>query len=350
LAAFHAAPCRQDWTVRLEPREGQPFDAELTVVTVPHLQGQRPSLLWQVRKQATYTRASVQDDLTVELAGMRELHALSTRLMQARDLQTLLEATLDAALRISGATKGNIQLVEAHSGALQIAAQRGFDASFLAFFSSIHVGEAACGVAMQRGERWIVEDVTQSAIFAATPALDVLLAADVRAVQSTPLISHSGCLLGMFSTHYPVPYRPSDRELRFLDLLAQQAADAIARAQAEAALRASEARFRTVADAAPVLLWMAGLDMGCTYFNDGWLAFTGRTMEQERGNGWAAGVHPDDYARCMATYQTAFAARRPFEMEYRLRRADGLYRLGLRSWGATDGAWGALCRLHWVGH
>jgi PAS domain S-box-containing protein len=106
----------------------------------------------------------------------------------------------------------------------------------------------------------------------------------------------------------------------------QEVAGRRARQQAEEALRASEARFRTMADAAPVLLWLAGLDMGCTFFNQSWLEFTGRTLEQELGFGWADNIHPDDYDRCLAIYRTAFVARQPFEVEYRLRRADGVYR------------------------
>jgi PAS domain S-box-containing protein len=87
-----------------------------------------------------------------------------------------------------------------------------------------------------------------------------------------------------------------------------------------------EARFRIMADHAPVLLWMAGTNAECEFFNQPWLAFTGRSMEQEVGVGWAAGVHFEDFQACMETYLASFVARRAFRMEYRLRRADGEYR------------------------
>ena len=81
-----------------------------------------------------------------------------------------------------------------------------------------------------------------------------------------------------------------------------------------------------LADATPVLIWSSGTDKLCNYFNKQWLDFTGRTLEQETGNGWVRGVHPDDIDRCLTTYVAAFESCRPFTMEYRLRRHDGKYR------------------------
>jgi PAS domain S-box-containing protein len=116
--------------------------------------------------------------------------------------------------------------------------------------------------------------------------------------------------------------------------------DITARKRSEHALRESQQRFRLMADAAPVLIWMSGTDKLCTWFNKSWLDFVGRPIEQELGNGWADNVHADDYDRCLTTYVTAFDAREPFRMEYRLRRHDGEYRWvldsGIPRYGAGD--------------
>ena len=107
--------------------------------------------------------------------------------------------------------------------------------------------------------------------------------------------------------------------------------DITERKLSEERLRESEARFQAMADTAPVLIWMTGTDGLCNYFNKPWLEFTGRAMEQEVGTGWIQGVHPDDVQGCFDGFLPAFHARKPFRMEYRLRRADGEYRWLLES-------------------
>ncbi|PSC05814.1 hypothetical protein SLNSH_07510 [Alsobacter soli] len=88
----------------------------------------------------------------------------------------------------------------------------------------------------------------------------------------------------------------------------------------------TEQEFRLLADQAPVMVWRSGLDMACDWFNEPWLTFTGRSMDEELGDGWQAGVHPDDLESCLHTYRSAFGRQEAFAMEYRLRRHDGVYR------------------------
>jgi two-component system, LuxR family, sensor kinase FixL len=109
-------------------------------------------------------------------------------------------------------------------------------------------------------------------------------------------------------------------------LIAGLVANLIRRRRAEGSLVESESRFQIMANAAPVLVWMSAVDKLCTFFNKPWLEFTGRSMQQELGNGWADGVHADDLQKCFKTYTEAFDARQPFVMQYRLRRNDGEYR------------------------
>jgi PAS domain S-box-containing protein len=193
------------------------------------------------RKQAEAKIKALNARLSADLQSMMRLQELSTRMVAAEDYRLLLEEILNAAIEITSADMGNIQLLE--DDALKIVVQRGFEAPFLDFFATVHDGHGSCcGAAKEKAERVIVEDVANSPIFAGTPALEVMLAASARAVQSTPLVTRSGRLLGVFSTHFHAQHRPSERELGLLDLLARQAADLIETKQAEESLRVADRR------------------------------------------------------------------------------------------------------------
>jgi two-component system, chemotaxis family, CheB/CheR fusion protein len=135
--------------------------------------------------------------------------------------------------------------------------------------------------------------------------------------------------------HY-IPQRAEDGEVAGFYALVQDITD---RKRAEATLRESENRFRIMADGAPVLIWRSGADKQCNWVNRGWLEFTGRVLDDVLGTGWTANVHPEDLPEFTRDYEAAFDARRPFEIEFRMRRADGAYRHLLeRGVPLSDGA------------
>ncbi|HEY1339643.1 MAG TPA: PAS domain S-box protein, partial [Bryobacteraceae bacterium] len=268
------------------------------------------------RKRSEAAIQALNAQLTADLVAVTRMQQLSTRLVQAHDFPHLLEEIVEAGIEITAADMGNIQLLE--EGVLKVVAHRGFDRPFLEFFNRVHSGQAACGSALREGERVIVEDVAASPMFDAA-AREALLAAGVRAVQSTPLVSRSGQVLGMFSTHYRTPRRPGDRELRLLDVLARQAADLIERKRAEADLLASEARFRQLANAMPQMIWTARPDGYVDYYNDRWYEFTGFPRERFGDESWTTILHPEDLERTRAAWYHSVRTGEPFRVENRFR-------------------------------
>ena len=168
-----------------------------------------------------------------DLKAMRRLNEIGTHCARdGHDVAGCLEQILRVAIEISGADKGNIQLVEPGTGLLTLATESGFEPSLIAHFSNGDQS-AACKLALETQQRVVVEDVRQSALFVGSPSSKVMKEANVRAVQSTPLVSSAGHVLGVISTHFTNARRPTEQELRLMDLLARQTADYLERKNVE---------------------------------------------------------------------------------------------------------------------
>ncbi|AFZ30628.1 multi-sensor hybrid histidine kinase [Gloeocapsa sp. PCC 7428] len=191
------------------------------------------------RKQAEENLRDREAQLASEASALVRLNEASSRLWRKLSLSEGLQEMLVATIELLGADMGNIQLLDADQGILRIAVQQGFKQDFLDFFREVSAeDDSACGRTLRSGERTIIEDVETDAPFA--PFRPVARAAGYRAVQSTPLMGRDGILLGMLSTHWRSPHRPSEQDLRRLDLYVRQAADFIESIRAETALRESE--------------------------------------------------------------------------------------------------------------
>ncbi len=191
-------------------------------------------------KQAEKELRAAREQLAGDLRRMSRLHDLGERLAARGEARLMLEEIIRAAIEITDAAMGNIQQCD-DAGVLTIAAQVGFERPFLEYFARIDAhSDTACSHGMAGQQRVLVEDVETSPVFGGSPSRQALLEAGAHAVQSTPLLDRSGRFLGMFSTHYRTSHRFSEDELRWLDLLARHAGDALERQRAEAASARSQ--------------------------------------------------------------------------------------------------------------
>jgi len=290
-------------------------------------------------------RKQAESRLTADLAALTRMHALSVKLLETGSIQSLLQEIMDAAVSVVGTEKGTLQLLEDDS--LRIVAACGHEQPFLDFFASAENQASVCGEATRRGARVVVSDVETSSLFIGTPSLAVLREAGVRAVQSTPIMSRKGALLGILTTQWRVPYTPDEHDLWRIDLLVRQAADLMEHSQAEEELRKSEERFRVMANSIPQLAWIARADGYIYWYNQRWYEYTGTTPEQMDGWGWQSVHDPDALPGVLERWKESIATGRPFDMVFPLRGVDGNFRQFLTRVQPVKNAAGEV--IQWCG-
>ena len=183
----------------------------------------------------------------------------------------------------------------------------------------------ACGTAAFLKERVIIADVTTDPRWP-DEYRTLAVSHGLRASWSQPLFTSAGTVLGTFAMYYAEPRVPQAADLQLIEAAGKIALVAIQLEQSQAALRESEGRFRLVVNTIPVMLWTSDADSHWTYINRAWNDFVGRAGGSQDVIAWADAVHPDDAGRSVEVYTAAFDRRVPFELEYRLRRRDGVYR------------------------
>ena len=178
-------------------------------------------------RRAEHFAASVRFGLA-EPDAMTRLHGLTKDLRTIPQLSSLLPRVLDGLMSLTGADHGNIQLLDPATGMMRLVTQAGFGPEFLDYFAVVG-GEdgSVCGRAARQCAQTVITDVRADPDFA--PHREIAAASGFRGVQSTPLIDYAGHLIGMVSTHYQRPHRPSDRDLRLIELYADFAGEAVSR-------------------------------------------------------------------------------------------------------------------------
>jgi PAS domain S-box-containing protein len=269
-------------------------------------------------------------ELEADLLDAQMLQDISERLIREGDVEELYGHITDAAMVVTRADCACIQMLDregSDGSELRLLASRGLDETVQRAWSTVGPGSATVsGAALRAGARVLVGDVETDLQAAAMIDVELYRQAGIRAVQSTPLFSRDGTLVGMLTTHWRRPHTPDQRSLRLFDIVARQAADLIERSNVERALRNSETRYRTAMGATLGIVYERDLVTGRSVRSDGMRELLGIEPEDAGATHawWEARVHPDDrHVLDDIAARLADPSAGRFECEYRVRHDDG---------------------------
>ena len=258
--------------------------------------------------------------LAQEVGDMQRLHDFSRKLLEQDDVKLVMRDVLASISDLLGVSKASIQLCDESMRRLHLIGTIGFDAAFDEAFKFVDIGGfTTCAAALGRRERVIVENLSADSSFEAFARLAGHYG--IEAAQSTPLLDRSGAVIAMLTTYFDRPYRPSQRDLRLMDLYLELAARHIERKQAENSLSRSEARFRAFVTSSVDAMYRMSADWSEMQHLDG-KNFIVDTLEPSRA--WLdIYVEPEDQRRLLDAIAQAVRTKSTFEAEHRVRRADG---------------------------
>jgi len=282
-------------------------------------------LAFAIQRQRTNER------LAEELNATQMLQALSLEMAHEVDVDALYAKLVGVAKALMRSDYASMQQYFPHLGArgeLKLIGHYGFSEEAAKFWAWVRAdSRCTCGVAIVRRERVIAPDVEKTDFMADTADQKQLLAAGIRAAQTTPLLSRRGELVGMITTHWKVPHEPSERDLRLLDILARLAADLIERKTQDEELRRREERLRTLNQLLTDVPWQAQGDGAFAQLQPAWENYTGQSWDAHAGHGWFEAIHADDRGEVQESWAAACFSPQPYECRARLWHArSGQYR------------------------
>src|SRR5438132_8036636 len=225
-----------------------------------------------------------------------------------------------------GEMLASVLLLDGDGVHLRHGAAPGLPQTYVQAIDGLAIGPCvgSCGTAAYRREAVFVSDIASDPLWA--PFAHLALPHGLRACWSSPILSSSAEVLGTFAMYYGQPRQPTAHDLRVVDIVARTVAVAIERSRAEQALRESEHRWRSLTEALPQLVWTATPDGACDYFSTQWTQHTGVPETRLLGWQWLEVLHPDDREPTRKLWTDSVAERGPYDVEYRVRRSDGMYR------------------------